>query len=151
MKKQIVIALALLVSSFSFGQKNELKAAEKAIKSKNYAEAKSALNSAESLIASADDKVKAQFYFLKGQALYANGAGSSTDMDVAIESFDKVAQIEGGKGKYASQVGELKTAMLNDFLTKSNAALENKNYLVSSSGFEKAYRMSTKDTSYLYY
>src|SRR5690606_5421338 len=151
MKKQIVIALALLVSSFSFAQKNELKAAEKAIKSKNYAEAKSALNSAESLIASADDKVKAQFYFLKGQALYANGAGSSTDMDVAIESFDKVAQIEGGSGKYSSQVKDLKQEMLNNFLTKANTALSSKNYVVSSNGFEKAYRMSTKDTLYLYY
>jgi uncharacterized protein YdeI (BOF family) len=64
MKKQIVIALTLLVSSFSFAQKNELKAAEKAIKSGNYADAKAAVNSAESLIASADDKTKAQFYFL---------------------------------------------------------------------------------------
>src|SRR5690606_41235501 len=44
----------------SFAQKNELKAAEKAIKSGNYADAKAAINSAEALIASADDKTKAQ-------------------------------------------------------------------------------------------
>lgn len=151
MKKQIAIALALLVSSFSFAQKNELKAAEKAIKSGNFADAKAAINSAESLIASADDKVKAQFYFLKGQALYANGAGSSKDMDAAIESFNKVTQIEGRKGKYSGEVEEVKVSMLNNFLTKANAALESKNYAVSSNGFEKAYRMSTKDTLYLYY
>src|SRR5690606_36683151 len=126
-------ALALLVSSFSIAQKSELKAAEKAIKSGNYADAKAAINSAESLIASADDKIKAQFYFLKGQALYANGAGSSKDMDAAIESFNKVTEIEGGKGKYTSQVSELKTVMLNNFLTKANTALESKNYAVSAS------------------
>ena len=50
MKKQIAIALALLVSSFSFAQKDELKAAEKAIKSGNYADAKAAINSAESFV-----------------------------------------------------------------------------------------------------
>lgn len=151
MKKQIVIALALLVSSLSFAQKDQLKAAEKAIKSDNYADAKAAINSAESLIASADDKTKAQFYFLKGQALYAKGKGSSVDIDAAIESLNKVTQIESGKGKYSSQAEELKQEMLGNFLTKANAALESKNYSVSSSGFEKAYRMSTKDTLYLYY
>ena len=36
------------------------------------------LSSAEGLIGSADDKTKAKFYLLKGQALYANGAGSGT-------------------------------------------------------------------------
>jgi len=32
MKKQIIVALALLVSTLSFAQKDEIKAAEKAIK-----------------------------------------------------------------------------------------------------------------------
>ena len=43
MKKQIIVALALLVSTLSFAQKNEIKAAEKAIKSGNFADAKSAI------------------------------------------------------------------------------------------------------------
>lgn len=151
MKKQIAIALALLVSSFSFAQKDELKAAEKAIKSGNYADAKAAINSAESLIASADDKTKAQFYFLKGKSFYANGLGSSVDLDTAIESFNKVEEIEGGKGKFSPEVLVIKQDMLNSTLTKANDALQSKKYAVSSSGFEKAYRMSTKDTIYLYY
>lgn len=151
MKKQTIVALALLVGSFSFAQKTELKNAEKAIKKSNFAEAKTALNAAESLIASADDKTKAQFYFLKGQALYANGAGSNADMDAAIESLNKIEGIEGKTGKHAKDVEAIKQGMLSSFLTKANDALEKKNFTVSSSGFEKAYRMSTKDTSYLYY
>ena len=151
MKKQTIVALALLVSSFSFAQKSELKDAEKAIKKSNFAEAKSAVNAAESLIGSADDKTKARFYFLKGQALYANGNGSSADMDTAIESLNMVEKVEGSNGKYAKDVQEIKQGMLNSFLTKANEALEKKNYAVSSSGFDKAYRMSTKDTLYLYY
>lgn len=151
MKKQTIVALALLVGSISFAQKNELKDAEKAIKKSNFAEAKSAISSAESLIGSADDKTKARFYFLKGQALYANGNGSDADMDAAIESLNMVEKVEGKSGKYSKDVLEIKQGMLTSFLTKANDALEKKNYTASSSGFEKAYRMSTKDTLYLYY
>lgn len=152
MKKQFVVALSLLVSTISFSQKSELKAAEKAIKSGNYADAKSAIQSAESLIANADDKLKAKFYLLKGQALYANGNGSNDDIDKAIESLDMVKTVEGSdKGKYGSDVEELKVLMLNNFLQKANSALQSKDYARSSEGFEKAYRMSPKDTLYLYY
>ena len=153
MKKQIVVALALLVSTFSFSQKDELKAAEKAIKNKNFADAKTAIQSAESLIGSADDKTKAKFYFLKGEALYANGAGSKEDIDTAIESFNTVKDIESksGKIKYSSNVDDMKKAMLGDFLTQANTALQDKRFLQSSDGFNKAYRMSPKDTLYLYY
>ena len=153
MKKQIIVALAFLIGSFTYAQKNELKAAEKAIKSGNFADAKSAIQKAEALIGSADDRTKAQFYYIKGEALYANGTASNDDIDTAIESLDKVKALEekAGKFKYTSKVVELKQDMLSNFLTKANAALQSKNYLVSSDGFEKAYRMSTKDTLYLYY
>jgi tetratricopeptide (TPR) repeat protein len=151
MKKQLIVAVALLLSTLSFAQKKELKIVEKAIKSGNFADAKSAIKSVEALIANADDKLQAKFYFLKGQALYANGTGSNTDMDQAIESFGMVEQVEGPKGKYGSTIEDLKSQMLNNFLAKANAALQSKDYAASSSGFDKAYRMSPKDTTYLYY
>lgn len=153
MKKQIIIALALLVSTFSFSQKNELKAAEKAIKNKNFADAKAAIQSAESLIDSADEKTKAKFYFLKGQALFANGAGSNDDTNKAVESFNMVTEIESkaGNDKYSSEVTELKRQILGDLVAEANNALKEKRYLESSDGFNKAYRMSPKDTLYLYY
>ncbi len=150
-KKQIIIALALLVSTFSFSQKDEIKAAEKALKNENFADAKAAISSAEGLIGSADDKTKAKFYFLKGQALYANGVGSNADIETAIKSLDMVATVEGAGGKYSEDVSELKQAMLSNFLTKGQAALESKQYVKSSDNFENAYRMSVKDTAYLYY
>jgi tetratricopeptide (TPR) repeat protein len=151
MKKQIIIALSLLVSAFSFSQKDEIKDAEKAIKNGNYADAKAAISAADGLIGSADDKTKAKFYFLKGQALYANGAGSNQDINAAIESLNMVATVEGANGKYSADVAELKQAMLSNFLTKGQAALEQKEYIKSSDNFDKAYRMSVKDTLYLYY
>jgi tetratricopeptide (TPR) repeat protein len=151
MKKQIIVALALLVSSLSFAQKDEIKDAEKALKSGNFADAKSAISSAEGLIGSADDKTKAKFYLLKGQALYANGAGSGQDIDAAIESLNMVTKVEGENGKLAVEVAELKQAMLSNFLTKGQSTLEEKQYAKSSVNFEKAYRLSPKDTIYLYY
>ncbi len=153
MKKQITIALALLVTFFSFSQKDELKDAEKALKNGNFADAKAAIKSAEPLVANADLKTKARFHFLKGQSLYANGNASNEDIDSAIENFSKVVELEkmDGKEKYTSEVNTMKQTMLNTFLTKANAALENKSYMESSMGFEKAYRMSPKDTVYLYY
>ncbi|MDT0557589.1 tetratricopeptide repeat protein [Ichthyenterobacterium sp. W332] len=149
MKKQVIVALALAIGLFSNAQKNELKAAEKAIKSNNYAEAKSAIMSAESLIGAADDKTKAKFYILKSKALYANGAGSNEDQDAAVESIAKAASLNNSK--YKSDIEELQINMLNTFLTKANSKLQSKQYKLSSFDFERAYKMSPKDTLYLYY
>ena len=151
MKKQIIIALALLVTVFSFAQKSEIKAAEKAIKAKNYSDAKSELAKAESLIANADDKLKAKYYFLKGQALYANGAGSALDMPKALESFKMVKQIENGKGKYSEIVDKLKFELLNSLVASGYKANQEKRYESSAQDYNTAYRLSPKDTIYLYY
>lgn len=151
MKKQIVVALALLVGTLSFAQKDEIKAAEKAIKNGNYADAKVAINAAEGLINPSDDKTKAKFYFLKGQAFYANGTSSNDDIDIAIKSLNMVESVDGAGGKYSGDVAELKQAMLSNFLTRGQAALETKEYLKSSDNFERAYMMSPKDTLFLYY
>ncbi|MEM9680558.1 MAG: tetratricopeptide repeat protein [Bacteroidota bacterium] len=153
MKKVIIIVSALLVSSWSFAQKNEVKAMEKAVKNTNFADAKAAAKSAEALIGNMDDKTKAKFYFFKAQALYANGAGTDQDIDEAIKSFDELKDLESsmGKLKYTEEANEIKTAMLQNFLTKANDALTNKDYISASQRFDKAYKMSPKDTIYLYY
>lgn len=145
MKKQIIIAFAFSVSAFSFAQKKELKSAEKAISGKNYAEAKAALAQAESLMSAMDDKLKAQYYFLNAEALYAGGAGSMTDIESALASLENV------KGAFATEVTELKQTMVNGILTKGNKSYESKDYSLASKYFEKAYRLSTKDTLFLYY
>ena len=89
MKKQIIVALAFSVGAFSFAQKKELKAVEKAIKGANYAEAKAALKQAEALISAMDDKLKDKYYFLEAQALYAGGAGSMDEVDKALANLSK--------------------------------------------------------------
>ena len=90
MKKQLVIAIAFSMCAFSFAQKKELKTVEKAIKSSNFAEAKSALKAAEALMSQMDDKLKDKYHFLSAQALHAGGAGSIDDIDAALESIKKI-------------------------------------------------------------
>ena len=152
MRKQVVFGLAVMISTFSFAQKKELKLADKAIKSSNYADAKAAINSAEALLSTMDEKTKAKFYFLKGKALYANGAGTDTEIADALSSFKDLSEIEAASGRttYTAQVNEMKLEMSNSFIKKASDAYEQKNYAVSANNFERAYRISTADTLFLY-
>ncbi|MCK5401060.1 MAG: tetratricopeptide repeat protein [Flavobacteriaceae bacterium] len=152
MKKYIVLSLALMLCLFSFAQKKEIKTAEKAIKSNNFADAKAALQSAEALMSAMDEKTKAKFYFLKGQALYANGTGNDLDISEALNSFKMLKEVEekSGKKTYTAQASEIKLNMGNAFIKKASDAYEQKNYIVASANFERAYRVSTSDTLYLY-
>ena len=145
MKNRVIIALAFLISTLTFAQKKELKAVEKAIKSNNYSEAKAGLNQVEGMLSGLDAKTKSQYYFLKAQSFYANGAGSNADIDTALESLSQVT--EG----YQNEVAELKQNMVSNLLTKGNTAYEKKEYAIASNDFEHAYRASEKDTVYLYY
>lgn len=153
MKTKIIVVLTLFMGMAVFAQKRELKDAEKAIKSGNFADAKSSLSTAEPLIESDDDKTKAWYHFLMGQVMYANGTGSNDDIDKAIDNFDMAVKIEeeSGKDRYTDDIVEMRQEMLNNFLTKANAALQAEEYIKSSKGFDRAYRMSPKDTLYLYY
>lgn len=145
MKKGILLALAVSMGAFSFAQKKELRTAEKAIKSNNFAEAKGALNEAKSLMSEMDEKLKAKYYFLNAQALYANGKGSDADVNASLESLAKV------EGEYQSEVAEFKQNMVNNMIKVGNEAYEAQDFSKASKYFEKSYRASTKDTMFLYY
>ena len=152
MKKHVVIGLALLFCSFTFAQKQQVKEAEKAIKNNNFASAKSAISSAESMTSSMDAKTLAKFYYLKGQALYANGTGNDDEVAAALESFKMLRETENKSGKkvYSPQADQLKVTMSNGFLDKAQTALNRKDHATSSVNFERAYRTSLTDTLYLY-
>ncbi|MCA0133226.1 tetratricopeptide repeat protein [Winogradskyella alexanderae] len=153
MKKLLTLVFLIAFTSVNFAQKSELKAMEKAIKNSNFASAKSALKSAEALIGNMDDKSKAKFYFLKAQALYANGKGSNDDIDKAIQSLSDLKDLESAMGKlrYTEDANQMKTNMMTTFLNNANDAFQSKDYATASVGFEKVYRMSPADTLYLYY
>ena len=145
MKKQFIVALAIMVATFSFAQKKELKEVEKAIKDNNFAEAKSLLSKVEPMLSTMDDKYKAQYYYLNATALYANGSANNDDVSKALKSLGLV------QGDYAEESKVLKNSMIQSFVKKGNEAYESKDYSVSSKNFENAYRVSPQDTLYLYY
>jgi len=144
MKKQILVAIACLVVAFAFAQKKGLKAAEKAIKSNNYAEAKAALGQAEGMLSSMDDKLSSKYHLLKAQALYAGGSGNQDDVDKAIE------ELKGVGSSDAADAADLKNLMVKNFLEKANAQYGNKQYAQAAGNFENIFRVSPQDTAFLY-
>jgi tetratricopeptide (TPR) repeat protein len=152
MKRLVVLSFALMIGAFSFAQKKELRDAEKAINDNNFADAKSMISQVESMMSTMDDKEKAKFYFLKGKALYADGTGSDADVSEALKSFQLLRDTEKASGKivYTPNVDEMNTSMTNNFITKAQNALGEKNYSVSYKNFENAYMSSPADTLYLY-
>ncbi|SFN69421.1 Tetratricopeptide repeat-containing protein [Bizionia echini] len=145
MKNPILVALAILVSTVSFAQKKELRTAEKAIKNNNYAEAKSALNQAESMMSEMDEKQKSQYHLLVAEALYAQGTANDTDLNKAIESLIKVGS------DYESESTELTTTMENELLTKANNLYKANSFSEAGTKFEQLYHVVPTDTTYLYY
>jgi len=145
MRNPILVALAILVSTVSFAQKKELRTAEKAIKNKNYAEAKTALNQAESMMSGMDDKQKSQYHLLVAEAMYAQGTANNSDLNKAIESLILVGK------DYESESMELTTTIENELLTKANSMYTANNFSEAETKFEQLYRVVPSDTTYLYY
>ena len=73
MKTKFLILTAMCFSMLGFAQKNEIKAADKAVKSGDFAAAKAALGGAAGSIDAADAKLQAQYYFIDGQDKWRYG------------------------------------------------------------------------------
>lgn len=152
MKKLLTLVLVFTITAVSFAQKDEIKALEKALKKSNFADAKSAASAAEAMMGNMDDKTKAKFLFLKAQALYANGTASGSDLDETVATLEELKDHESSVGKlrYTEDADEMKSEIYNSFLTKANEAFKKKDYDVVTKAYEKIYKISPKDTSFLY-
>ncbi|WGD34449.1 tetratricopeptide repeat protein [Olleya sp. YS] len=144
MKKQLILAIALLVTVFSFAQKKEIKALEKAVKNNNYAEAKALVGQLESMVGTMDGKLKDKYYLGAANAYFANGTGSYADITKAVESLGKIS---GNSG----EASQLKRAIESDLLTKANNFYTSKDFEKAAVGFENLYNVNKSDPSYLYY
>jgi len=157
MKKQLLILSAFFISMTVFGQNDELKTAEKAIKSNDFSAAMAAVNQAEGLIANADQKTKAKFYYLKGKALYQNGSPEA-DVEKIGAAFNQLINYEKetDKFKYSSEISELLNKLIVDVAGKASndygTAIETKeaqDYIKAAKEFNQVYVLSPRDTSYL--
>lgn len=138
----------MVISMAAFSQKNEIKAAEKALKGGDAASAKATLEGAASLIDGADARLQAQYYSVLG-----NAQNNLSEFGPAIEAFKKVISVEeaSGKKKYSADAEQKMAQMAADLV---NAAVDDNNNNNYKSGAEKlymAYNLRPQDTVYLYY
>ncbi|MGB5819653.1 MAG: tetratricopeptide repeat protein [Saonia sp.] len=154
MKTKILILAAMTFSIVGFSQKAEIKAAEKALKGGDAATAKTTLESASSTIEGADAKIQAQYHFLRGN-IYSDlaGKGDVSAFDEAISSYNEVTALEdkSGKSKYSSEVKQKLTAITADLVNGAVQDEKEKKYKEAADKLYKGYKLSPKDTSWLYY
>ena len=127
-------------------QKKELRNAGKALDKGNFEKATMALNAAEALLESMDDKQKSEFHLLKSKLYFNGGAANLEDTVMAIEAFEKVSNPNNAQSKEKHLVN-----LINHLVNKGSDFVEKNDYSSASDCFSNAYRISKKDTIYLYY
>lgn len=147
MKKKIVaLSLGLMTMSMS-AQKDELKAAEKALKKNDVATAKTAIQSIESMEDTMDAKYKAKYFFLKGQVY------GKADVKKAVAAYNSLFDFEQAtkKSKYSAEA-KTKVMELTQFVSEKaiTAYNETKDYKTAAENFYLTYVLSPTDTSFLY-
>jgi len=154
MKNRLLLVAALTFTMVGFAQKNEIKAAEKALKAGDSATAQTALEAASGTIAAADEKTQAQYYFTRGK-IYNDLAkkGNNEAFEKAASSFKKVVEIEeaSGKQKYTSETNQYMAALTADLVNSAVSDNGNNKFKEAAEKLYMSYTLSPKDTSYLYY
>lgn len=154
MKTKILILAAMSFTMIGFAQKSEIKAAEKALKGGDAMAAKTSLEAASGTISGADAKVQAQYHFLRGKA-YAELAkgGDNSAFTEAVDSFKKVVEVEeaSGKSKYTDETNQRLAAITADLVNSAVEDNGNKKFKEAAEKLYMSYKISPKDTSYLYY
>lgn len=154
--KYVLLASALLISVSNFAQKDQIKAAEKAMKNGNSAEAISVLNQATTLITSATDGEKSQYYFVKGNAhldMATKKMEVAKNLSEAAKAYQEVLSIEkaSGKSKNTAQVqvsiSDIKNQLINSAIEAGNA----KDYKTASTLLYQSYELDKTDLEKLYY
>ena len=154
--KYVVLASALVISVATFAQKDQIKAAEKALKGGKSQEAVTILMEAESLIANAKEAEKAQFFFVKGKALL-DLANKKVDVDanlsLAAKAYQDLIDAEKVSGKLkfsteaAASITEIKYKLINAAIADSKINKHSN----SAKKLYDAYLLDKKDTINLYY
>ncbi len=154
MKTKFLILAAMSFTMIGFAQKNEIKVAEKALNGGDTAGAKSSLEAAAGVIDAADVKVQAHYHFLRGK-IYADLAkkGDNSAFDTAISSFNKADEIEvaSGKSKYGKEIKDQLVTIASDLVNSAVEDNKNKKFKEAGEKLYMSYKLSPKDTIYLYY
>jgi tetratricopeptide (TPR) repeat protein len=147
MKTNIFTVALSLLSMAAVAQKSEIRDAGDAVEDGNYAEAKTQLQTAESMLSEANDKWTEKFYLYKGQAYLGNGENASLeDLEVAAEAFQK-AQEMGNDDEAVQGFDQVRNALVQSAINDQNT----ENYESASDKLYYSYQLNKQDTLYLYY
>ncbi|MEO7979080.1 tetratricopeptide repeat protein [Flavobacterium sp.] len=154
--KYVILASALLISVATFAQKDQIKSAEKALKSGDAQGAITILNDAENMVANAKDAEQAQFYFVKGNAyleLADKSVETGKNLSLAAESYKKLIDLENasGKQKYATQAATSITQIKGKLINAAIADTQSNKQKEGAKKLYDAYLLDKKDTINLYY
>lgn len=148
MKTRILITGLAFVTAISFGQKKEIKKAEKAIKSNEYSEALNYLSEAEPMLSAADNGMKAQFYAARGEALLGSGGSDFNKLKGAAEAFSTALSLDADiENQLYDQLQNLRAALINSAIKDQNA----QQYKTATEKLYTSYMVTKKDTSDLYF
>ncbi|SHG25641.1 Tetratricopeptide repeat-containing protein [Flavobacterium micromati] len=154
--KYVLLATALFISAATFAQKDQIKAAEKALKGGKAQEAATILMDAESLVAAAPDAEKAQYFFVKGNVLL-DLANKKIDTDknlsLAAKAYQDLLAVEksSGKMKYSAQAATSITDIKYKLINAAIADSKVDKHAESATKLYNAYLLDQKDTINLYY
>ena len=146
MKKYLIFGLLLTLTWSINAQKKELRAVSKALGKANFEQAATALAAAEALMSSMDEKQKGQFYFYKSKLLFKGGAAKLEDVNKSIDAFAKIGSSVSSEEKNTHFQN-----LINHLINQGSASIEKSDYATASDYFSNAYKLSSKDTIYLYY
>ena len=146
MKKYFVLAIALTLGFSVVAQKKELKTADKELDKGNFEKAAVALDAAEALLGSMDDKYKSQYYLLRSVFYLNNGEPDFNTIKKSMEAL-KLATAPAQEQGVKIQIQNLKAHLFN----KGTSLLQSEDYKTSSDYFESAYKLVPNDTVYLFY
>ena len=147
MKKILLTVFIFSIFQVVHTQKKELKIIEKEIKSGQYANALTNLESIKSLIESSDDKIKAKYYYLKGQAIYQEGQAKLEDIKLSVLDFKKSMDLSSD---YSSKAENYLNNIYTEMITNYNKFYDSGDYTNSYLNVEAAYRVYESDTLNLF-
>lgn len=147
MKTNIFTVALSFLSMAAVAQKSEIRDAGNAVEDGNYAEAKTELKTAESMLSEANDKWTERFYLYKGQAYLGNGENASLeDLETAAEAFKK-AQEMGNDDEAVQGFEQVRNALVQSAINDQNT----EDFKSASDKLYYSYQLNKQDTLYLYY
>ena len=150
-----MMLFALLISAASFAQKNEIKAAEKAVKKGDFAAALTQVNALDGMVGSMDDKTLPKYWYLRGEtyAGLSKTDPSEENYKEAAGSFQKLFEAEeaSGSSKYSTLAQPTLNTMISEVSASGIKDYQEKNYASAKNELYQVYSMSPKDTVFLEY